>query len=73
MNHKHHKFATTAIVFVMMVIGAFVATRFNDVNLGLIGITSISLLLVNALLSLIILGIMLQIKESITEKNKKKS
>ncbi|MDP3764889.1 MAG: hypothetical protein Q8R04_00095 [Nanoarchaeota archaeon] len=69
MNHKQHKFLTTAIVFVIMVVGVSIAARFNDISLGAM---NIGLLLVNALLLLIILSILLHIKENLTE-NKQKS
>lgn len=68
MNHKQHKFLTTAIVFVIMVIGVVVAARFSEVSLGAM---NIGLLLVNALLLLVILGILLQLKESLTKKSGK--
>lgn len=69
MNHIHHKFFTSVVVIVIMVAGVFIAARFKDISLGAM---SISLLLVNALLLLIILGILLQIKESLAEKKQKK-
>lgn len=69
MNHVQHKFFTTAVVLVIMIIGVFIAARFKDISLGSM---NISLLLVNALLLLIILGILLQIKEILTEKKQKK-
>lgn len=70
MNHAQHKFLTTAIVFLMMIIGVFISAQFKEVSLGIL---NISLLLVNALLLLIILGILLQVKENFSEKTKKKS
>ena len=70
MNHTQHKFLTTAVVFVMLIIGIFTATRFNDISVSAV---NISLLLVNALLLLIILGILLQLKENFIDRNKKKS
>jgi len=70
MNHKQHKFTTTLVVFVIMIIGIFVASRFQNISLGVL---NISLLLANSILLLIILGILLQMKESQTEKTKKKS
>ena len=68
MNHTQHKFLTTAIVFVIMVIGVFIASQFREVSLGAL---NIGLLLVNALLLLIILGILLQMNESFTGSKKK--
>jgi len=70
MNHAQHKFLTTGIVFVIMVTGVFTATKFKDFSLGAM---NIGLLLVNALLLLIILGILLQLKEKFAENTKKKS
>lgn len=70
MNHAQHKFWTTIVVLIIMVIGVFIAAKFKDVILGAI---NISLLLVNALLLLIILGILLQIKENFDGKKQKKS
>ncbi len=70
MNHTQHKFLTTAIVFLMMIIGVFISAQFKEISLGIL---NISLLLVNALLLLIILGILLQVKENYSEKSKKKS
>lgn len=70
MNHAQHKFLTTAIVFLMMIIGVFISAQFKEISLGIL---NISLLLVNALLLLIILGILLQVKENYSEKSKKKS
>lgn len=70
MNHVQHKFLTTAIVFLIMVIGVFISAQFKDVSLGIL---NISLLLVNALLLLIILGILLQVKENFSGKKQKKS
>ena len=70
MNHAQHKFLTTAIVFVIMVIGVVVAAQFQNVSLGAL---NIGLLLVNALLLLIIFGVLLQLKESIVGKTRKKS
>ena len=69
MNHKQHKFLTTAIVFVIMVAGVSVAAQFKEISLGAM---NIGLLLVNALLLLIILSILLHLKENLTEKNKKR-
>ena len=69
MNHVQHKFFTAVVVLVIMIIGVFIAARFKDISLGAM---NISLLLVNALLLLIILGILLQIKESLTEKKQKR-
>ena len=69
MNHVQHKFFTAVVVIVIMIIGVFIAARFKDISLGSM---NIGLLLVNALLLLIILGILLQIKESLPEKNQKK-
>ena len=69
MNHVQHKFLITAVVFITAVIGVFIAARFNEIIISSI---NISLLLVNALLLLIILGILLQIKENFGGKNKKK-
>ena len=70
MNHKQHKFLTTAIVFVIMVTGVSIAAQFKDVSLGAM---NIGLLLVNALLLLIILSILLHLKENLIDKTKKKS
>ena len=70
MNHTQHKLLTTAIVFVIMVIGVFLAAQLREISLGIL---NIGLLLVNALLLLIILGILLEVKESFTYTNKKKS
>jgi hypothetical protein len=70
MNHTQHKFLTTAVVFIMMLIGVFIAAQFQEISLGAV---NISLLLVNALLLLIILGILLQIRETFIVKSKKKS
>lgn len=70
MNHKQHKFLTTAIVLVIMVIGVFIAAQFKDISLGAM---NIGLLLVNALLLLIILSILLHLKENLIDKAKKKS
>jgi len=70
MNHTQHKFLTTVIVFIIMVIGVIVAAQFSDINLGAI---NFSLLLVNSILLLITLGIVLQLKENPTQKNQKKS
>lgn len=69
MNHVQHKFLITAVVFITAVIGVFIAARFKEVSISAI---NISLLLVNSLLLLIILGILLQMKESFSGKNKKK-
>ena len=69
MNHTQHKFLTTAIVFVIMVLCVFIASQFREISLGAL---NIGLLLVNALLLLIILGILLQMNESFAG-NKKKS
>jgi len=73
MNHTQHKFLTTSVVFLMMVIGVFLATRFNDIDLGAMNLV---LLLVNSLLLLIILGIILHLKEgfggAIKGQNKKR-
>ena len=68
MNHAQHKFLTTAIVFIIMVIGVFTAARFNSISLGAL---NIGLLLANAILLLIILGILLQMKENLPESKKK--
>jgi len=70
MNHTQHKFLTTVVVFVIMVAGVFIAAQFKDFSLGAM---NIGLLLVNAILLLIILGILLQLKENFAEKSKKKS
>lgn len=69
MNHVQHKFFTAVVVIVIMVVGVFIAARFKDISLGAM---NIGLLLVNALLLLIILGILLQIKESLAEKKQKR-
>ena len=68
MDHSQHKFLTTVIVFALTVIGIFVGSRLKEISLGAI---NIGLLLVNALLLLVILGILLQIKDNISIKNKK--
>lgn len=74
MNHTQHKLLTTSVVFLMMVIGVFVAARFNDIDLGAMNLV---LMLVNSLLLLIVLGIILHLKENfgaaIKSQNKKKS
>lgn len=70
MNHTQHKFLTTSVVFLMMVIGVFIAARFKDIDLGAMNLV---LLLVNSLLLLIILGIILHLKENFGDRNKKKS
>ena len=70
MNHTQHKFLTTMVVFVIMVAGVVISAQFKDFSLGAM---NIGLLLVNALLLLIILGILLQLKETFAEKSKKKS
>ncbi|MBI3035199.1 hypothetical protein HYY71_02655 [Candidatus Woesearchaeota archaeon] len=69
MNHTHHKFLTTAIVFVFMIVGIFVAAKFKDSSLGAF---NISLLLVNSLLLLIILGILLHTREDLLKNEKKR-
>ncbi len=69
MNHAQHKFFTTTVVFLMMIIGIIIAAQFKEISLGVL---NISLLLVNALLLLIILGILLQVKEDFTHKTKKR-
>ncbi|MBI2657343.1 hypothetical protein HYX08_01465 [Candidatus Woesearchaeota archaeon] len=68
MNHTQHKFLTTAIVFVIMVIGVFIASQFREISLGAL---NIGLLLVNALLLLIILGILLQMNENVAGSKKR--
>lgn len=68
MNHTQHKFLTTAIVFVIMIIGVFIALQFREISMGAL---NIGLLLVNALLLLIILGILLQMNESFAGSKKK--
>ena len=70
MNHTQHKFLTTSVVFLMMVIGVFIAARFRDIDLGAMNLV---LLLVNSLLLLIVLGIILHLKEEFGNKTKKKS
>ena len=73
MNHTQHKLLTTSVVFLMMVIGVFIAAKFNDIDLGAMNLV---LLLVNSLLLLIILGIILHLREgfgTIKSQNKKKS
>ena len=70
MNHAQHKFLTTAIVFVIMIVGIVVAAQFQNISLGAL---NISLLLVNALLLLIIFGVLLQVKETLVDKTRKKS
>lgn len=69
MNHTQHKFLTTAIVFVITVIGIFIAARFQDDTLGAM---NIGLLLVNTLLLLIIIGILLSLKDFAENKETKK-
>jgi len=69
MNHTQHKFLTTAVVFIIMVVGVFIAAQLREVSLGIL---NIGLLLVNAILLLIILGILLQVKENFPDRNKKK-
>lgn len=69
MNHTQHKFLTTSVVFLMMVIGVFLAARFKDIDLGAMNLV---LLLVNSLLLLIILGIILHLKEGFGIKNQNK-
>ena len=69
MNHAQHKFITTLILFVIMVIGVIVGAQFKEVSLGVL---NMGLLLVNSLLLLIIWGILLQLKESPNEKSKKR-
>jgi|GEM_PF-6488747 len=69
MNHAQHKFLTTSVVFLMMVTGVFIASRFKEIDLGAMNLV---LLLVNSLLLLIILGIMLRLKENFGEAKKKR-
>lgn len=71
MNHNQHKFLTTLVVFVIMIIGVYIAAKFKDINLGAMNLV---LLLANSLLLLITLGILLHIKENLNvlEKTKKK-
>lgn len=69
MNHAQHKILTTTVVFLMMVVGVFIAARFRDIDIGAMNLV---LLLVNSLLLLIILGIMLHLKENFGEAKKKR-
>ena len=74
MNHTQHKLLTTSVVFLMMILGVFIAARFSYIDLGAMNLV---LLLVNSLLLLIILGIILHLREgfggAIKGQNKKKS
>lgn len=67
MNNLQHKFSTTLIIFIIIVIGVFVGAQFKDISF-----INIALLLVNALLLLIILSILLMVKEKLNEKAKKR-
>ena len=69
MNHTQHKLLTTSVVFLMMIIGVFIAARFKEIDLGAMNLV---LLLVNSLLLLIVLGIILHLKEEFGNKAKKK-
>lgn len=69
MNHAQHKILTTSVVFLMMVIGIFIAARFREIDIGAMNLV---LLLVNSLLLLIILGIILHLKENFGEVKKKR-
>lgn len=69
MNHTQHKFLTTVIVIIIMVIGVFIATRYKEINLGAMNLV---LMLVNSLLLLIILGILLHLRENFVLRAKKK-
>ncbi len=69
MNHAQHKFFTATVVFLMTIIGVTIAAQFKEVSLGVL---NMGLLLVNASLLLIIIGILLQVKEDFTQKTKKR-
>ena len=69
MNHAQHKLLTTSVVFLMMVIGVFVAARFKEIDLGAMNLV---LLLVNSLLLLIVLGLIFHLKEEFGNKVRKK-
>lgn len=67
MNHTQHKFLTTAVIFIIMIMGIFLATKFNNINIGAMNLV---LLLSNSLLLLITLGILLHLRESLIETSK---
>ena len=69
MNHAQHKLLTTSVVFLMMVIGVFIAARFKEIDLGAMNLV---LLLVNSLLPLIVLGLIFHLKEEFGNKVRKK-
>ena len=69
MNHAQHKLLTTSVVFLMMVIGVFVAARFKEIDLGAMNLV---LLLVNSLVLLIVLGLIFHLKEEFGNKVRKK-
>ena len=69
MNHAQHKLLTTSVVFLMMVIGVFIAARFKEIDLGAMNLI---LLLVNSLLLLIVLGLIFHLKEEFGNKVRKK-
>lgn len=69
MNHAQHKLLTTSVVFLMMVIGVFIAARFKEIDLGAMNLV---LLLVNSLLLLIVLGLIFHLKEEFGNKVRKK-
>ena len=68
MNHTEYKFYTATIVFVLLVAGVLISTKFASVNMGAM---NIGMLLVNSLLLLVIVGILLQIHEQLAQKKKK--
>ena len=68
MNHTEYKFYTATIVFVLLVAGVLISTKFASVNMGAM---NIGMLLVNSLLLLVIVGILLQIHEQLAHKKKK--
>lgn len=69
MNHAQHKLLTTSVVFLMMVVGVFIAAKFTYINMEAMNLI---LLLVNSLLLLIVLGILFHMGENFGSKIKKK-
>ena len=68
MNKIPYKFLTAVGVFIIMVVGVTLASKFESFDLSAI---TTGLLLADSLVLLIILGILLKIRDDIQSKNKK--
>ena len=63
--HIPYRFLTTMLVFVIMVVGFFIATKLNELKDINFSAVNTSLLLANSVVLLMIFGVLLRLREDL--------